>query len=101
MTKEAYFEMCEELGTEPVDDEIPVDFEDFFIDVQEALGIYQKLRDEWDTMNGNYLGKNYAGLIDLLELLDVPVEDRRTQYELIGIIDRHRAQAIADAKPKK
>lgn len=100
MTKEAYFEMCEELGTEPVEEEIPVEFQDFFIDVQEALGIYQKLRDEWDTMNGNYLGKNYAGLIDLLELLDVPVEDRRTQYELIGIIDMHRSQAIANAKPK-
>lgn len=100
MTKDAYFEMCEELGNEPLDEEIPVEFGDFFIDVQEAMGIYQKLRDEWDTMNGNYMGKNYAGLIDLLELLDVPVEDRRTQYELIGIIDMHRSTAIANAKPK-
>lgn len=101
MTKDAYFEMCESLGTEPVEDEIPVEFEDFFLDVQEALSIYQKLRDEWDTMNGNYLGKSYAGLIDILELLDVPVEDRKTQYELIGIIDGHRIKAIANAKPKK
>jgi hypothetical protein len=101
MTKEAYFEMCAELGTEPVDEEIPVDFEDFYVDVQQALGIYQKLRDEWDTMNGNYMGKNYAGLRDILSLLDVPVEDQRTMFELIGIIDQHRSQAIADAKPKK
>jgi hypothetical protein len=100
MTKDAYFEMCEALGTEPVDDEIPIDFEDLYIDVQEAMGIYHKLRDEWDTMNGVYLGKNYVGLVDILELLDVPVEDRRTQYELIGIIDAHRSKAIADAKPK-
>lgn len=100
MTKEAYFEMCEALGTEPIDEEIPVDYEDFCLDVQEALGIYQKLRDEWDTMNGVYLGKNYVGLVDILELLEVPVEDRRTQFELIGIIDRHRSKAIADAKPK-
>lgn len=100
MTKEAYFEMCEALGSEPLDEEIPVDYEDFCLDVQEALGIYQKLRDEWDTMNGVYLGKNYVGLVDILELLDVPVDDRRTQFELIGIIDRHRSKAIADAKPK-
>jgi len=100
MTKDDYFEMCEALGTEPVDDEIPVDYEDLNIDVQEALGIYQKLRDEWDSMNGIYLGKNYVGLVDILELLDVPVEDRRTQFELIGIIDRHRSKAIADARPK-
>lgn len=100
MTKEAYFEMCEALGSEPLEEEIPVDYEDFCLDVQEALGIYQKLRDEWDTMNGVYLGKNYVGLVDILELLEVPVEDRRTQFELIGIIDRHRSKAIADAKPK-
>jgi len=100
MTRDAYFEMCETLGTEPIDEEIPVEFEDFLLDVQEALGIYQKLRDEWDYMGGNYIGKNYTGLLDILELLDVPVEDRRTQYELIGIIDRHRSQAIVNAKPK-
>jgi len=100
MTKEAYFEMCEAMGTEPLDEEIPIEFEDFCLDVQEALGIYQKLRDEWDTMNGIYMGKSYSGILDILELLDVPVEDRRTQFELIGIIDRHRSKAIADAKPK-
>jgi hypothetical protein len=100
MTKDTYFEMCEMLGTEPLEEEIPVEYEDFCLDVQEAFSIYQKLRDEWDSMNGVYLGKNYAGLIDLLELLEVPVEDRRTQYELIGIIDGHRSKAIADAKPK-
>jgi len=100
MTKDDYFEMCEALGSEPLDSEIPVEYEDFCLDVQEALGIYQKLRDEWDTMNGVYLGKNYVGLVDILELLEVPVEDRRTQFELIGIIDRHRSKAIADARPK-
>lgn len=100
MTRDAYFEMCEALGTEPIEEEIPIEFEDFLLDVQEALSIYQKLRDEWDYMGGNYIGKNYAGLLDILELLDVPVEDRRTQYELIGIIDKHRSQAIANTKPK-
>lgn len=101
MTKDAYFEMCEMLGTEPLDEEIPIEFEDFFVDVQQALGIYQKLRDEWDTMNGNYMGKSYAGLLDILHLLDVPVEDHRTMFELIGIIDQHRSKAIVDSKPKK
>ena len=58
MTRDTYFEMCEALGTEPVEEEIPVEFEDFCLDVQEALSIYQKLRDEWDYMGGNYIGKN-------------------------------------------
>lgn len=100
MTKEAYFEMCEALNSEPVESEIPVEYSDLYIDVQEAMNIYSKLRDEWDTMNGNYLGKSYSGISDILELLSVPVEDKKTVFELIGIIDTHRSKAIADAKPK-
>lgn len=99
VTKESYFEICEALGTEPIEEEIPVDFEDLHIDVQEALGIYYKLKDEWDTMNGNYMGKSYAGLLDIFTILEVPVQDHQTLFNLIGIIDHHRSKAIADSKP--
>lgn len=100
MTKEAYFEMCEALNSEPIESEIPVTYEDLLIDVQEALDIYGKLRDEWDHMNGNYMGKSYAGLQDIFDILEVPREDRKTMFLLIGIIDRHRSAAISEAKPK-
>lgn len=100
MTKDAYFELCDALGTEPVESEIPVEYDDFYIDVQEALGIYSKLKDEWDTMNGNYLGKSYAGILDIFTILEVPVEDHKTMFNLINIIDLHRSKAIMDAKPK-
>ncbi len=101
MTKATYFEICEALNSEPIDSEIPVELDDLLIDVQEALGIYNKLRDEWDTMNGGYLGKNYAGITDIFEMLEIPKEDRRTMYDLIGIIDKHRAQVIKDNTPKQ
>lgn len=100
MTKDAYFELCDALGTEPIESEIPVDYDDFYIDVQEALGIYSKLKDEWDTMNGNYMGKSYAGILDIFTILEVPVEDHKTIFNLISIIDTHRSKAIMDAKPK-
>lgn len=100
MTKTAYFEMCEMLGSEPVDSEIPVEYDDLLTDVQEALDIYHKLKDEWDTMNGNYLGKSYAGISDIFDILDVPKEDRKTLFNLIGLIDKHRSEAIAANKPK-
>ncbi len=98
MTKEAYFEMCEMLGSEPLAEEIPVEYDDLLVDVQEALDIYYKLRDEWDTMNGNYLGKNYAGLGDILEILEIPREDRKTLFNLIGLIDRHRREVLSEHK---
>ena len=101
MTKEAYFEMCEALGSEPLDSEIPTDYEDLYVDVQEALSIYSKLRDDWDTMNGNYMGKNYAGILDISTILEVPEEDRKTMFDLIGIIDIHRSKAMADVKASK
>lgn len=101
MTKEAYFEMCEMMGSEPIESEIPIDFNDFPVTVQQAFGVYSKLRDEWDTMNGNYMGKSYAGILDILTILEVPVEDRKTMFELIGLIDKYRSEMIAANKPKK
>lgn len=100
MTKDAYFEMAEAMGFEPAVEDIPVEYEDLLLDVQEALDIYYKLRDEWDTMNGNYMGKNYSGIKDIFEILEVPSEDYKTMFNLIGMIDRHRADAIAANKPQ-
>lgn len=100
MTKNAYFELCQALGNEPIDEEIPVEFSDLPTDVQYVMNIYSRLKDEWDTMNGVYLGKSYNGLLDILNILEVPVEDRRMVFELIGVIDTHRSKAIDDKKPK-
>lgn len=100
MTKAAYYEMCEALGSEPLESEIPVEYDDLLLDVQEALAIYYKLRDEWDTMNGNYMGKNYSGILDIFTILEVPVQDHRTMFDLIGLIDHYRSKMLADSKPK-
>ena len=101
MTKEAYFEMCEAMGSEPIASEIPVDFSDLPDEIQYAFGVYGKLRDEWDGFNGVYLGKNFTGILDIFDMLDVPVESKRGLFELISIIDIHRSNAIAQAKEAK
>jgi hypothetical protein len=101
MTKEHYFEMCEALGNEPIEEEIPIEYDDLFVDVQYALGIYAKLQDQWDGMNGVYLGKNYSGIKDIFEILEVPIEDHKTVFDLIGLIDKHRSKIIKDSKPTK
>jgi hypothetical protein len=101
MTKAVYFEMCETLGNKPIESEIPVEYEDLSMDVQEALNIYSKLKDEWDTMNGVYLGKSYNGILDIFEILEVCKEDRRTMFDLIASIDKVRSKAIEAKRPKK
>lgn len=98
MTKESYFEMCEMIGTEPIDAEVPVDLSDFPVEVQQAFSIYNKLRDDWEGMSGTYMGKHFEGILDLFIILDVPVQDHKVMLELIDIIDKHRSVSIAQTK---
>ena len=94
MTKEQYLEMCEMLGSDPVESETPVEFNDFPDEVQVALGIYRILRDEWEYMNGNYLGKNLNGIFDLFDVYDIDQKDKKYYLELIHIIDSVRIAEI-------
>ncbi len=94
MTKETYFEMCEALGNEPVESEIPVDFEDFPLEVQQAFSVYRMLRDEWDTMNGLYLGKSLIGIKDILEATEVEPDEHKLITMLVRMIDSVRADEI-------
>lgn len=100
MTREQYFEMCEMMGSEPLEEEIPIEFDDLPTEAQEALHIYNNLQDCWDYMGGNYIGKNMNNFRDVFEIYDVPQADHRFLYELICHIDRVRAKQIQDKKPK-
>lgn len=100
MTKEQYFEMCEALGSVPKESEIPLDFSDLILEVQEVLHIYNLLQDSWDYMNGNYIGKNFSYLETVLKMYDVPHELQKTYFELLVTVDRIRAKQIHDSKPK-
>jgi hypothetical protein len=101
VSKEAYFEMCEALGSEPLEEEIPVEMDDFPDEVQEAIGVYYKMRDEWDTMNGIYLGKSFAGFADVLNILEIPFEDRKYLLEWITVMDSSRSKAFSDMRAAK
>jgi hypothetical protein len=101
MTKERYYNLCEAMGTEPADDEVPVEFEDLLIEVQDALRIYASLQDSWDYMGGNYIGKNLSGFKDIMDIFEVAVEDRRSVYELVMQIDKIRGKRINDAVKAK
>ena len=101
MTKDSYFELCEVLGTEPVEEEIPVEMEDFPDEVQRAISVYFKLRDEWESMSGTYMGKSYLGLQDILSIMEVEKEDRKDILEWIGVLDTARSQIFKAQKAKQ
>lgn len=100
MTKETYFEMCEMMGTDVIEEDIPVELGDFPPEVQTAFEVYQVLQDHWEGMSGTYMGKNLTGFKDILDIFEVEHWDRKITLELINLIDRERMTQY-DAKRKQ
>ena len=100
MSKERYFEMCEMMGSDPVEGEIPVEYEDFPLDVQQALSVYRMLKDEWEGFNGLYLGKSFIGLTEVLDYMELDTSDRKLTVQLIKLIDNVRIELINKREQK-
>ena len=92
--------MCDMLGSEPLEEEIPVELADLPLEVQEAYRVYVLLNDNWDSFGGNYLGKNMSGLLDIMNILQI--EDKITILNIIQILDRNRMNQVqAQIKAQK
>lgn len=98
MSKEHYFEMCEMLGAEPVESEIPIEFEDFPYELQEIMTIYHKLKDEWNVVSGDYMGKSIQGILDIFKILKIPEDDYEFVFGMITLIDSKRMAVISERK---
>lgn len=96
MTREAYFEMCEMLGEEPLESDIPVDPNEFPVLVQQSLAIYSLLEDRWDTMGGGYLGKNYSNVFEFFKLHDLNRAESLLVLEFLQHIDAIRSKLVAE-----
>ena len=99
MTKQRYFEMCEMMGTTPIEDEIPIELEDFPDTIQTALAVYSFLRDDWDSVNGEYLGKIFIDVDLAFRAHYVDKEDEPFIIALLRIIDECRSELIKAQKP--
>lgn len=98
MTKEAYFELCEALGSAPKADEIPLEYGDFPSEVHTAFVVYDMLKDDWDYFNGNYFGKNFVGITEVFNILDIPKQDWKTIYDIVAVIDSVKTKLIQAKK---
>lgn len=96
MTKDAYFEMCELMGDEPIDSEIPVELEDLPLLVQQCLAVYGILEDRWDSMGGGYLGKNYSSIFDFFKLYEIDSTEQLLSMDFLQHIDSIRSKIIAE-----
>lgn len=71
MSKDAYFEMCEMLKQEPIDEEVPLELADFPELVQQCFIVYGILPDQWDSMGGGFMGKDYSIVFSLFQVYDI------------------------------
>ena len=102
MTKDAYFEMCEMMGSEPDPDEIPVEFADLPDVVQQALEIYGFLPDRWEGMSATFLGKDYSIAFDLFKTYEIDnYVEQRLLLRIMSVIDGIRSKIIQGKQATK
>jgi len=89
MTRERYLEMCDQLGKEPVESEIPPDWQDFPETAVNAMNTFNMLGDRLLPDIG-YIGKDYTNLSYYLEIYNV--EDKEFFLELLTWLDSRAVQ---------
>lgn len=86
MTVEQYLMMCEQMGWEPNEDEMPKDPSSLPVQVQNALIIFNVLPDKIEGMSGTWLGKDFSPIEAIMNIYDI--DDRREVLEYILLIQR-------------
>jgi hypothetical protein len=72
------------MGTEPVEEDIPIEPGDLSFETQQALMLFSILPDKIEGMNGIWLGKEFSGIGDIFDFYEI--EDRREVFELLTYI---------------
>lgn len=101
MTQETYYDMCEQLGINPEDGDVPVVFDDLTIQTQNAFSMFQYLPDKWDSMNGIYLGKSFDNVEFIFELLDIDKSNWLCIIDLLNTIIALRMKKINSKQKRK
>lgn len=73
------------MGTEPLEEEVPIDFGDFPFVVQQVIQIFTILPAVYEGMSGTYMGVNYSILPYLFEEV-FQVDDKQLAMKLLLII---------------
>lgn len=77
--------MCEQMGWEPSEEDMPVDPSFLEANAQYALILLNVLPDKWEGMSGSWLGKDYSGLAAIMDIYEI--EDKREVFELLQVAE--------------
>jgi len=93
MTRDRYFTMCEQMGKEPDEDEIPPDMDDFPYIVAEALTTFSSLGDRVYPDIG-YMGKDFTNLSYYIDIYGV--EDKELFLEILTFLESRAIKQSQD-----
>lgn len=77
--------MCEQMGWEPKEEDIPIELNTLSLDCQYAVMLLQVLPDNWEGMSGAWLGKDYSGLGDIMDIYQI--ENKKEVFELLQVAE--------------
>lgn len=101
MTKDAYYEMCEITGEQPLVENEPVEWHDLPEQVQQCFEVYSFLPDRWEGMSATFMGKDYSIVFHLLDTFQVIELDRLLYLRLMSNIDGIRSKLIQNKQKQK
>ena len=101
MTKDAYYEMCEITGEQPLLENEPVEWEDLPEQVQQCFEVYSFLPDRWEGMSATFMGKDYSIVFHLFDTFQIIELDRLLYLRLMSNIDGIRSKLIQNKQKQK
>ena len=94
MTREQVIEAAIIMGEELETMELPPEFHELDFDCQVAVNLFHILPDKIDGMGGNWLGKEWAGIFDIMQIFEV--ENKRDVFEFMllcqGVYSNHYSE---------
>jgi hypothetical protein len=99
MDIEQYLQMCEQMGWEPKEEELPKEPSHLSYNIQGALILYNALPDVWEGMSGSWMGKDYSGLMDIMNIYEL--ENRREIFTLLKIAEGEASKFYAEKQKQK
>ena len=91
--------MCEQMGWEPKEEEVPKDPSHLSYNVQSALILYNALPDIWEGMSGTWMGKDYSGLMDIMNIYGF--DDKKEIFSLLKIAEGEAGKFYTERAKQK
>jgi hypothetical protein len=99
MNQDQYILMCEQMGWEIDENQLPKDPSTLSIECQQALLLLNTLPDKWEGMSGTWMGKDYAGLEAILNIYEIV--DRREVFELLQVAEDEMGKFYAQKQKER